>query len=196
MITDIRKFIQSGNFGVVGITGGAGSGKTTLTKFLDLPTYHVDDAFFGDSEYRTKLLKEKNSNLDTFLDSCNMYNWWDWELVEATILERRKTEKPLLVEGALLGGDSILRLFDIIIFLYESQESRFNRLLERDWHKRPFYQAVRRFLITEYSEGIYYRSLFSRWGNKIVYIDSNYNFMYQPPKFQNEYVLPYEVRVT
>lgn len=192
MIENVKDII-TGRF--VGITGGAGSGKTTLTNRLGFDTYHIDTAFFGDSAYRRWVLENKSKTLDSFIDSCNMYNWWNWDAVESSILNERPICETYIVEGALLGTEWLLNEMELIIFLYDSPQNRFNKLLLRDGHKRGFHELLERFMITEYSESKYYNYVFSNFWNKIVVIDTNYNFLNFFPEISTTLALPLKVHI-
>lgn len=191
MIEEIREII-SGK--LVGITGGAGSGKSTLANKLGYPTYNIDSAFFGTSSYRKALL-EKKATHDSFLDSCNMYNWWNWELVERDIFGLMSQNDTLIVEGALLGTEWLLNQLDHIFFLYDLPERRFSKLVNRDSHKRSFNELIDRFLITEYSEALYYKRLFENYWNKIFVVGTNYEFLNFFPYFEDSYSLPTRVKI-
>lgn len=192
MIDDIRSII-SGKF--VGITGGAGSGKSTLATRLGFTTYSIDVGFFGDSEYRKEILGKKSTNHDSFVDSCNMYNWWNWESIEKEIFRLMSENKTMVVEGALLGTEWLLNQLDHIFFLYDSPENRFAKLVTRDSYKRSFNELIDRFLITEYSESLYYKRLFEMFYRKIFVIDTNYEFLNFFPYIDDTYSLPLKVKI-
>lgn len=157
--------LQSDNLapGVYGVLGGAGSGKSTYCRSLKaenplLNIIHVDDFFIGDSQYRKRLLEEKQqTNLSSLKDACNQFNWWDWPMVFREI--ENSLSAVTIVEGAMLGPGYILKLFKIIYVLDESPEIRLKRLIERDGKKRSITEICARFLITEYSEDVYYKNL-------------------------------------
>jgi len=82
----IANLISSFGAGSYGITGVAGSGKTTLTrqpsKELGGVCYSADYRFFGDSQARAMLMQEKlERSFDAYRDSVNQFNWWDWSTI-------------------------------------------------------------------------------------------------------------------
>lgn len=187
---ELRDYLINGQFTWVGLTGGAGSGKSTLAKGLNFCTYHLDDFFIGDSAYRTELLTKKVRNVSSYIDACNQYNWWDWEEAESRIFSDTGVKFPAIVEGALLGTEYMLSKYDIILYLSVSPEVRFNRLLERDKYKRDFHDALDRFLITEYSETIYYRQMLQKFSGKIVVLDEDFKMMKFLPYFPEKLSIP------
>lgn len=210
---DIYEIIKN-QTGVVAITGAAGSGKTTLCKYLcknidNSISYSADFAFIGDSQYRKELLNQKQKySLDHLIDACNQYNWWNWEQIENTInkfinegkLENSKVydrdtgkmvsydnssenNTLLIYEGAILGSDAILNKINKIFFLNCSSKDRLKRLIEKDNNRRSVQEIAARFLITEYSEILYYKYLFEHYDDKITVIDNNGNLI---PLFNKE----------
>lgn len=150
--------------GFHGLMAPAGSGKTTRAQEIkDMFGYeviHVDDFFIGDSLYRKELLRNKQevSVLD-LTDACNQVNWWDWDKLHRAM--SFVPTKPVIVEGAILGPTFILNKLDSIYFFTIDPVKRFNNVLYRDGHKRTMNEICARFLVTEYSEGIYYKRLFN-----------------------------------
>jgi len=210
MAFDIIEFIRTSGKRMFAVTGNAGSGKTTLTKSLpkDFTVYSMDYRFIGDGKYRKELLKKKNEiALESYIDACNQINWWNWAQVEHDIdllqkgvardideIYDRDTGKVIpgsrlfngknpfiIVEGALLGTYGILNRFDYIFFVYTPRELRFQRLLEKDKNRRTLNEILARFLITEYSENLYYTELFKEYGDRIIILQDG-----QPIPFRNE----------
>lgn len=149
--------------GVYGIMGPAGSGKSSLADQIrstyGFKTISLDDFFIGDSEYRKRLLKAKQErSIDALQDAVNQFNWWDWDEAVAT-LARMVPKAPVFVEGAILGPPSALEFYRKIFVYSEDQETRLRRLLTRDGHKRTVTEICARFLITEYSENLYYKTI-------------------------------------
>jgi uridine kinase len=204
---DIQTYIKSSNYKLIGITGNAGGGKSTLAmKFAEDPSYvhySADYKFIGDSLFRKELLNKKSKNIDSYIDACNQYNWWDWDSIEKDLDDlknnrevilstkynrdtsfmesgvsyRPTTETKIIYEGALLGTPKILNSLDKIIFIHTPSIIRFNRLVEKDIKKRTLNEIAARFLITEYSENKHYNHLFEFYKNKIIVINDNYNFI-------------------
>ncbi len=148
--------------GLYGLMGGAGSGKSTETKLLarrfGYHVIHADDFFIGDSEFRKDLLKKKQeAGIPSLIDACNQFNWWDWGALYREI--ENSMGRVTIVEGAILGPAYILNLFKKIFIVDERADIRLKRLLDRDGAKRSVSEICARFLITEYSEGIYYAAM-------------------------------------
>lgn len=176
MIEDVSNFIVNNNLAIVGITGGAGSGKSFLTHRLGFPFYSIDAAFIGDSEFRRQLLSKKERSYEEYLDAINQYNWWNWDLAESHVRGLMANNYPLIVEGAFLGNPSLLELYGAIIFIQTDERLRFNRLVKRDGHKRTYDEMIARWDITNSSEATYYGMLFQNYADKIYIVDSDYDF--------------------
>ena len=202
MIADLADFIRSNKFKTVGIVGNAASGKTTLSRKIEPEFYSVDFRFIGDSDFRKRLLSSKAHNLDDYLDACNMYNWWDWDLVETDInnfivsgkislsgyydrdtghtIKEPLVVSPscLVVDGAILGPLSVLDKLEALFFVYTEPSERFNRLVSKDIGRRSFGEIVARFLVTEYSENLYYASTLKYYD--MLFVDKDYNLIAKP----------------
>lgn len=175
---EITSFIENGVARVIGITGGAGSGKTTLCEKLNYPTYHIDSDFIGDSKYRKELLAtKKERSEEAWIDIQQQYNWWNWEEVEHEIKLMMLIHDKFLVEGAIFGPPAVVNLLDVIILLEVSPKTRFDRLFNRDSHKRSLTELINRFDITSRSEHEYYRFLIENYYNKIRMVNEEYRFI-------------------
>jgi uridine kinase len=216
-MNSISKFIENSHFSKIAITGNAGAGKTTLLNSLsDIATrYSIDWRFIGDSEYRKEMLKAKaNSSISSYIDACNQYNWWNWDTISSDLKKLDKNEpvnfsgydrdtsliknvqiirdkKKIIVEGAILGPESLVNHFDIIFFIYTPESTRFERILSKDLGRRSLNEVLARFLITEYSESIYYQQLFENNHDKILIINNSGDFINLPnTSFTGNYHLP------
>lgn len=208
-MNNIETYINNSKSKLIGITGSAGSGKTVLTATLiennpNFIHYSADYKFIGDSTFRKDLLKKKFENsLDSYIDMCNQYNWWDWNSIEKDLLDLKSNKevvlstkynrdlgkqeegivfKPtldskIIFEGALLGNIQILDSLEEIVFIYTDKQKRFNRLVQKDITKRSLNEIIARFLITEYSENKHYQFLFKYYEKKIKVLDENYDFI-------------------
>lgn len=199
-VSSVRDYIS--RFRVVGITGGSGSGKTTFAKMLsDDGVYSIDSRFIGDSVFRKHLLNFKGkSSLDAYVDSCNQHNWWNWDAIETDIMQYFKdgfislndyydrdtskyeddkiiNGKPLIVEGAILGPDAIVNSLESIFFVVTPKEQRLARLIKKDSSRRELGEILARFLITEFSENLYYHYLLAVHKDKINFVDENYKWL-------------------
>jgi uridine kinase len=210
-MTDIAEFLSNGRYGCVGVTGNAGAGKTSFTKSLDennFIKYSIDWRFIGDSQYRKNLLDSKAKNsIFSYIDACNQFNWWDWDLILKDIFDIKndgkfiidaynrdsgkydQTEiinclnKTIVVEGALLGPEAFVKQLDAIVFVYTPPKQRLNRLLAKDSDRRCVNEILARFLITEYSENIYYQQLFENYYEKMYFVDCDGAFISAPNDF-------------
>jgi dephospho-CoA kinase len=140
----------------IGLTGGIGSGKTTIAKIfevLGIPVFYADDAAkqlmntnqelkktiienFGDESY-------KNGELDRkYLASIVFSNKEKLELLNsithpATIKEaeewmNKQTTPYLIKEAALLFESGAFRKLDYVIGVYAPQHIRVKRVMDRD----------------------------------------------------------------
>lgn len=142
---------------VIGITGGIGSGKTTLSEKLRSEGYNVYDSdlqarmlqnehpvirtklteLFGDEIYtahglnRPELAKIVFSNPD-LLNKLN-------EIVHPIVrqdfrmwLEQHTAEKYVFVESAILFESGFRKLMDKVVLMTASEELRIRRVIKRD----------------------------------------------------------------
>ena len=72
-MTEIESFLLNGPYRVVGVTGNAGAGKSTLARNLPSDkfiSYGIDGRFVGDSQFRKRLLKAKaESSIHAYIDA-------------------------------------------------------------------------------------------------------------------------------
>jgi uridine kinase len=205
--------------GLYAITGPAGAGKTFVSSALaqsgDFAVYSADFRFISDSYERQALLDRKaDRSANDYRDSVNQYNWWDWAAIErdlavllsgtpvklAQAYERSTGQRSathtisparsVILEGAILGPPPLVSRINRIIFLCTPPEVRFFRILEKDRHRRGFDEILARFLITEYSETIYYRNLFSWARDKVVFVDAASGEPTRPPVLSSRLFLP------
>jgi uridine kinase len=194
--------------GIYGLTGGAGAGKTTLAKNLksfcdEISIYSADFRFIGGSEERKQLLKFKQGlSIESYVDVCNQYNWWDWDAIENDLrilksggnvtitkpYDRDKGSfdneividgsKPYIIyEGNNIGSPAIIELLSLVFILNTRDDIRFQRLYQKDLDRRTLKEIMARFLITEYSENLSYRLLEKwYWGKVKVVSEAGYIF--------------------
>ncbi len=205
--------------GAFGITGPAGSGKTFAAKAVaaagGAALYSTDLRFIGDSRERRELLERKQARSVTdYSDSANQYNWWDWASIQRDVGELaagravtldapydRESGKQsdalqiapartLILEGAILGPPQLVDRLRRIFFICTPAKLRFDRLLQKDSGRRSFNDILARFLITEYSETIYYQNLFSWARERITFIDGATGHPCAPPDLPADLFVP------
>lgn len=145
---------------IVGVTGGIGSGKTTVCKIfetLGAKTYYADDrakwlmendnglikdikALFGDDAYNggkldRKYLASKAFQDDSVLEQLN-------SLVHPVVgrdveewISENKEAKLLLKEAALLFETGSYKSLDKTILVIAPEETRIQRVVSRDDHR-------------------------------------------------------------
>ena len=144
---------------VVGIAGGTGSGKTTLSELIldnigrDQMAYLPHDAYYRDRkdlalEERAKLNYDHPNSLETELMVAHIQQLRAGEPIEMPVYDftthSRKSEtvhvapkRLLLVEGILIFADKALRkLFDMKIYVDTDPDLRFIRRMTRDIEER------------------------------------------------------------
>lgn len=205
MSVSMKDFILTCGKGLYFLTGGAGSGKTTLSEGLSkhgITVYSMDWRFIGDSDYRRHLLASKRIvSFDSYVDACNQFNWWNWNQIieDCTKLmngesltfnsyDRNSTvpsydittlapTDKILLEGAIPGPLQLINAFNRIFMLCTPVEERIMRLLKKDQGRRNPIEVIQRFLITEYSERAAYSSLNRCAGRKIRCVDGEGNIL-------------------
>jgi uridine kinase len=157
---------------IIGVVGGSGSGKTTVTRAIyEMPG--VDAAFIDQDAYyrdlthlpledRKRVNFDHPEAFDTDLLVCHLGLLQGGEGVDkptydyaahtrASATERVEPKQVILVDGILLFADQRLRpLFDIKIFVDVSDDVRFIRRLQRDTAERgrSVDDVIRQYLAT------------------------------------------------
>lgn len=197
----IRNTMERGGRGLYAITGPAGAGKSVAAGLAGDITgstvYSADCRFIGSSlERRALLIKKQLKSVEAYQDSVNQFNWWDWGNILSDVedlLAGRPVRIPgaydratggvggaldlaptdrIIYEGAILGPPYLVNKCVNIFFLWIDPAIRFQRLLEKDGSRRSFNEICARFLITEYSETLYYSNLIKWARPKIIFIDA------------------------
>jgi uridine kinase len=157
---------------IIGVVGGSGSGKTTVTRAIyDLPgvdaAFIDQDAYYNDLshlplEERKRVNYDHPDSFDTNLLVHQLtqlaqghavdkptYDYAAHTRAAATI--RAEPKNVILVDGILLFADARLRpLFDIKIYVDVSDDVRFIRRLQRDTAERgrSMEDVIRQYLAT------------------------------------------------
>jgi len=157
---------------IIGVVGGSGSGKTTVTRsiyampgvdaaFIDQDAYYRDLAHLP-LEERKLVNFDHPESFDTPLLVSQVAALQRGEAIEkptydyaahtrAARTERVEPRPVILVDGILLFADAALRdLFDIKIYVDVSEDVRFIRRLQRDTAERgrSVEDVIRQYLAT------------------------------------------------
>jgi len=161
--------------------------------------YHGDWRFRQDSSERKKWIEDKwQSGLDEYVRAINQFSWWDFENIYHDLDQlsqgkdvviknayNRSTGKKdedakvtgtrdgiIFYENCVLGGIEILTKMDIVIWINETDDVCFNRLVKKDKGRRTFPDIMARTLITMYSENFFFKMLLDKFSNKLLVSDS------------------------
>lgn len=145
---------------VVGVTGGIGSGKSTICKIFEVlgcKTYYADDRakwlmendltlvegvknLFGDDAYLKEILDRKAIAEKAFKDSSLLKKLND--LVHPSVKEdfekwvaENSDLKILLKEAALLFETGSYKELDQCILVVADEQTRIDRVIQRDAHR-------------------------------------------------------------
>lgn len=162
--------------------------------------YSGDWRFIFDSKTRKKWLKEKwKVGIDAYVHAINQFNWWDFskinddlnslskgESIRLTHAYDRLTGKKdaditvsgsnngiILYENCILGGVEVLENLDVILLLNSSDILCLERTIKKDIHRRTLPEIAARFLVTSYSENIFFNVILDKFSNKTVTCNSD-----------------------
>lgn len=149
----------------IGITGGIGSGKSTVTKIfevLDIPVYNADDAakrlmnenealktaikqIFGDAAYTNELLNRKYIADIVFtnprkLEALNAVVH-PVTLLDAELWMQKQHSPYAIKEAALIFESGAQEQLDYVIGVYAPAPLRIQRTMQRDGVTREAVQA-------------------------------------------------------
>jgi len=159
--------------------------------------YSGDWRFFLDSAARKNWLAQRSADgLFEYLYSLNQFSWWDFSqiredleiLLEGGSIRLEKaydrttgraevsvdvgplTGGVLVYDNAILGGVDCLRMMDAILLLNTPDSLCFERTLKRDAGRRSLPEIAARYLVTTYSENVFFESL-TQWADRTVTCD-------------------------
>ena len=145
---------------LLGITGGIGSGKSTVSKIfevLGLKIYQSDDMakylmendnklissiinYFGEESYINGKINKEYISKNVFYDTEKLKTINN--LVHPVVINDfkkwcliNKSEKILIKEAALLFESKSYKELDFIIYVYAEKKLRISRILKRDSHR-------------------------------------------------------------
>ncbi len=204
-MSELCNYLAYSTHRLIGLTGPAGSGKTSLVSNhlnSNVVSYSIDYRFIGDSAFRSSLLLRKSGlGFESYVDMCNQINWWDWVAIETDVKSllqgnevslnayQRDTGDfsdmkivatqgaPVLVEGALLGPHFFTDCFDIFVFVVTDPLERLLRLIRKDKTRRDLNEVLARFLITEYSENVYYNFFLHKYKSSVLFVNDRGDFV-------------------
>ena len=167
-----------------------------------IPTvcYSGDLRFILDSEARRRWLSEKwRVGLQQYLNAVNQFNWWNFEKIHSDLKElalghsltienaydRKSGKKGLrvkfppmkggvvLYENCILGDMELLQELDFVVLVNTSEKLCLERIITKDAGRRNLTSIVGRFLITTYSENIFFNILTDKFHYKMVTCNSD-----------------------
>lgn len=144
---------------IIGVTGGSGSGKTTVSRaiFEQLHGHSLlmlqEDSYYNDQsdmlfEERIKTNYDHPNAFDTELLVKQLKDLLDWKTIEKPIydytehtrsseVEKVEPKEVIILEGILVLNDPALRdLMDIKIFVDTDDDIRIIRRIQRDIEER------------------------------------------------------------
>ena len=144
---------------IIGVTGGSGSGKTTVSRaiFAQLHGHSLlmlqEDSYYNDQsdmpfEERIKTNYDHPNAFDTELLVKQLKDLLDWKTIEKPIydytehtrsseVEKVEPKEVIILEGILVLNDPALRdLMDIKIFVDTDDDIRIIRRIQRDIEER------------------------------------------------------------
>jgi uridine kinase len=172
-------------------------------KGIDSISYSGDWHFILDSQQR-KIWLEKAAmqGISSYLSAINQFNWWDFERInfdlsrlvagDSITLDRaydRTTGKKnlnlvipainqgiIFYENAILGDANLLEKLNLIILINTPDIVCFKRIIMKDARRRTASEIAARFLVTSYSENIFFKILLENFQNKTLVCDCQGKF--------------------
>ena len=95
----------------------------------------------------------------------------------------------ILYENCILGDIEILNKLDLIVFVNTSDIVCFERLIRKDSGRRSITDIASRFIITTYSENIFFNLVFDKFKSKLIVCDSD-GYFSKIPNMENVSQIP------
>jgi len=170
-------------------------------------TYSGDWRFILDSKDRKLWLQEKwRAGIDAYIYALNQISWWEFTKIYQDLDDLMKgravtidnaynritgkkditidipaiNQGIIFYENSILGGIEILENIDVILLLNTLDEVCFKRIMKKDSHRRSISDIAARYLITTYSENIFFEVLLDKFSSKTVICDSDGKFARYP----------------
>jgi uridine kinase len=167
---------------------------------IETVAYSGDWRFVLDSKERREWLQEKwRAGMDAYLNAINQFSWWDFGAIFRDLAalqndravqipeayDRRSGTKTaevalepirhgmILYENCILGDLETIPKLDIIVLVNTPDPVCLERILRKDGHRRPVPEIVTRYLMTTYSENIFFRILREQFSDRTVACDSD-----------------------
>jgi uridine kinase len=170
------------------------------TAQIETVAYSGDWRFVLDSKERREWLHEKwRAGMDAYLKAINQFSWWDFGAIFRDLValqhgravripdayDRRTGTKAaevtlqpiqrgiILYENCILGDLETIPRLDIIVLVNTPDQVCLERILRKDAHRRPVAEIVTRYLMTTFSENIFFRILREQFSDRAVACDSD-----------------------
>jgi len=167
---------------------------------LESVPYSGDWRFILDSKSRKEWLLEKwRVGMDAYLNAINQFSWWDFSAIykDLAALQNEQGIKivgaydrltgtksaeitlgaikrgVILYENCILGRLEAIPSLDIIVLVNTPDHVCLERILRKDARRRPVLEIAARYLMTTYSENIFFRALRERFSDRTVVCNSD-----------------------
>lgn len=158
--------------------------------------YSADFRFKLCSQDRKKLIQSSfNGNIGDYIRSVQQSSWWDFSLIYYDLLSlysgkpieikgaydrtnglknqhiKIRSADIIIYESAILGDSKILDILDQILFIDTPGSLCLKESIETDSSRRSITEIASRFILTSYSENLFYNELFLRYKEKVSVIN-------------------------
>lgn len=176
---------------------------------VDNVVYSWDWRFHRNSQDREKWIRDFDTTWTAdYMAKINQINWWDFERIASDLNSLKgwhgvaivnpydrstgdfsggkiEISPPwerwvIIFENTILGHEDSLDEFDRIFLLNTSDKDCLLNALKTDWKRRNPINIASRFLLTTYSENIFFRLLLLKHRNRLIAVNQNGNFSHFP----------------